>query len=473
MSLPSDPRSRWILVLTAAASFMTALDAMVVSTALTTIRDDFGATIDMLSWSVNAYNLSFAVFLMTGAALGERFGRRRVLSAGLLMFTLASALCAWAPGIGWLIAGRALQGLGAALATPVSLAMLGTAFSGPARAAALGLFASITGLALIAGPVLGGAITQGLSWRWVFLPNLPIGVALIALIRARIAEQRTPDSAIDARSAALMVLSAAGLAWTLVRGPTAGWTGGEATSGIAVAVLGGIALVFANRRSPAPMLPPRLFAAPGFGVALIAAAMMYAPLYGLLFLLPQWLASLGAGVLPAALQLLPWTATLFIVAPLAGKAARRLGERRLAVTGLALQGLGVVALSAWAGRTASYPPLVPALLVAGAGISMAMPAVQSACLSAVAPRDLGRASGVFNSVRFFAGFVGIAVVSEVLRHGTGPGGVPALAGLSTALAVLAVLSLAGAAIAARLPRRSAPAPHATAAASVTPSLRER
>jgi EmrB/QacA subfamily drug resistance transporter len=453
MILQAAPHQRWVLLLTSLTSLMAALDAMVVTTALTSIRDDFQVPLGTLQWTVNAYNLTFAVLLMTGAAMGERWGRRRVLSAGLVLFTIASALCGLAPGVGWLIAGRALQGAGAALAMPVAMALVGTAFSGPQRAAALGLFSSITGIALIAGPALGGAIAQGMSWPWIFLVNIPIGIVLTVLLLARVDNDAGRRVPIDVRGALLLTVAAAGLAWTLVRGQAAGWFAIETCVALAIAVAGGIAFAFSIARSTSPMVRPALLASAGLRNALGAGASMYAPLYGTLFLLPQVLRSRGGSVLEVGLELLPWTATLFVVAPFAGKAAARLGERRLACIGLALQGAGIALIGAMSARGQAYAALVPAMLVAGAGVSMAMPAVQSAAMAGVGPADIGMASGAFNTVRFFAGFCGVALVTAVVARQAS--GQTVDAGVPAAFAALAIISLAGVGFAIRLPTRPA------------------
>ena len=186
----------WVLALTSVASFMVALDALVVTTALSTIRLDLDASIEALEWTVNAYNLSFAVLLLTGAALGDRFGRRRMFVAGLALFVAASAACALAGSVGWLIAARAVQGAGAALVMPLAMALLSAAFAREERAKALGIFSSVTGLALIAGPVVGGAIAQGVAWQWIFWINLPIGLVAIpfALRASAKASDRAPRS---------------------------------------------------------------------------------------------------------------------------------------------------------------------------------------------------------------------------------------------------------------------------------------
>jgi MFS family permease len=186
-----------ILALVSLASFMVALDALVVNTALDLIRRDLGASIEELEWTVNAYNLSFAVLLLTGAALGDRFGRRRIFAAGLILFSAASALCAVSTGVAFLIGARAVQGAGAALVMPQAMAMLSAAFPGEKRAKALGIFSGVTGLALIAGPVAGGAVAEGLAWQWIFWMNVPAGLAAIALVPAFLTESRGPPGTVN------------------------------------------------------------------------------------------------------------------------------------------------------------------------------------------------------------------------------------------------------------------------------------
>src|SRR5919107_2291908 len=218
---------RWVLGLAAVASFMVALDTLVVSTALTTIRADLGASVEELEWTVNAYNLSFAVLLMTAAALGDRFGRRRLFAGGIGLFTLASAACALAPSVGALIAARAVQGAGAATVTTLALTLVGAAFAPERRGAALGIFFALTGLAVAGGPLVGGAVTEGIAWQWIFWLNVPIGLALIPLVLARIPESRGPDSAIDLPGLALVSAGVLGVVWALVRADAAGWGSAE------------------------------------------------------------------------------------------------------------------------------------------------------------------------------------------------------------------------------------------------------
>src|SRR3954452_24756491 len=234
-------KQRWILVLTALAAFMTALDTLVVTTALSTIRRDLGASVEQLEWTVNDYNLSFAVLLMTAAALGDRFGRRRVFASGIALFAAASAACALAPSVGALIAARAVQGAGAAAVTTLALALVGAAFPPARRGAALGVFFAVNGLAVAGGPLVGGAVTEGIDWTWIFWLNVPIGLALIPLVLTRIPESRGPDSRVDLPGLALVSGGVLGVVWALVRSNRAGWDSAE----VLAALIGGVVLLAA------------------------------------------------------------------------------------------------------------------------------------------------------------------------------------------------------------------------------------
>src|SRR4051794_1695841 len=254
----------WVLILSSVASLMVALDALVVSTALSTIRLDLDASIEQLEWTVNSYNLSFAVLLMTGSALGDRFGRRRLLGYGLALFTVASAACALSPGIGWLIAARTVQGAGAALVMPLAMAVLSTAFPPERRGRALGLFSGVTGLAVLGGPLVGGVITQGLAWQWIFWLNVPIGVVMVPLVARRIQESHGPAGRLDLGGLVLAAAASLGVVWALVRADAAGWGSVEVVSSLlSGGVLTAVFIVW-ELRTPAPMLPMRLFRSAAF-----------------------------------------------------------------------------------------------------------------------------------------------------------------------------------------------------------------
>jgi EmrB/QacA subfamily drug resistance transporter len=434
---------------------MVSLDSQVVATALSTIRLDLGASIEQLEWVVNAYNLSFAVLLMTGAALGDRLGRRRMFVAGLGLFTAASAACALAPTIGWLIATRAVQGAGAALVMPLALALLSAAFPREERGRALGVFSGLTGLALIVGPAVGGAIAEGLAWPWIFWLNLPIGLLIMPLVLRRIQESFGTDIALDLLGLGLVTGAAFGVVWGLMRGNNAGWASLEVVAALAVGLLLAVAFVAWERRAREPMVPLRFFRARAFSVGNLAAFFLYAPVYGALFFLAQFLQTgQGHGPFGAGLRLLPWTATLFVTAPIAGAFVNRIGERALIVGGLFLQAVGMAWIGLIAAPDLAFAQLVAPLIVAGAGVSMAMPAAQNAVLGAVAPNEIGKASGIFNMVRFLGGVFGIAILVVVFA-GTGSfGSAQAFSnGFAPAIGVSAALSLVGAVAGLGLPGR--------------------
>jgi EmrB/QacA subfamily drug resistance transporter len=445
----------WALGVTSLASFMMALDAMVITTAFATIRAEFGASVETLQWTANAYNLTFAVLLLTGAALGDRFGRRRMFAAGIALFVAASTACALAPTVGWLIISRAAQGAGAALVMPIAMAILSGAFAKEERARALGIFSGVTGCALIIGPAVGGFLTATLGWRFIFWINLPIGIILIALVAARLRESFGPPAKLDIIGLTLVAASALALVWGLIRGNQMGWTSGEVIGALALGILLAIAFVGFEQRSAAPMIPMRLFASRPFAAGVASSFLFYAAMYGVLFLLPQFLqAAFGAGPFGAGLRLLPWTSTLFLTAPIAGAVVQKFGERVLVVTGLLMQaaGLGWIALEVMAGAT--YPAMAAPLIVAGVGVSMAMPAAQNAILSSVAVTEMGKASGVFNMSRFLGGMFGVALLVAVFSaHGAADTPAHFASGFAAAMMVAATLSVFAAIAGAFLPLR--------------------
>ncbi len=453
-------KQKWVLVLTAIASLMVALDVTVVSTALSTIRLHLSASMTQLEWTVNAYGLSFAVLLMTGAALGDRFGRRRVFLGGLALFASASAACALSPSVGWLIAARAIQGVGAALITPTSLALLVEAFPPERRGQALGLFGAITGLAVVSGPVVGGAVTQGLAWQWIFWLNVPIGLAAIPFVLRRMDESRGRHTAVDVPGLALVTGAALGLVWGLVRGNSVGWGSVE----VLAMLIGGAALAAAfvvrELGAPRPMLPMRLFRSRAFASGNAVGFLMFASLFSAVFFMAQFLQmSLGESPFQAGLRLVPWTGTVMIVSPIAGAVVDRIGERQLLVGGLLLQtaGFAWVALEARAGL--AYSTMIAPLIMAGVGISSALPAAQNAVMSSVAPAEIGTASGTFSTMRQLGGAFGLAIAVAVFS-GAGSYASPETFsnGFAPAIAVSAALSLCGALAAATVPtRRIAPA----------------
>ncbi|HVW44853.1 MAG TPA: MFS transporter [Amycolatopsis sp.] len=457
-----DRAQRWVLALTSLAAGMVMLDMLVVTTALSAIRLTLHASIAELEWTVNAYTLSFAVLLLTASALGDRLGRRRLFTIGLALFTVASAACALAPSAGALIAARAVQGAGSAMIMPLALALLGTAFPPARRARALGLFSGITGLATLTGPLVGGAVVQGLTWQWIFWLNVPIGLVAIPLALARIPESRGPRARLDVTGLVLAGGGMLGVVWGLVQG-TGGW-GRTAVIGplVAGAVLA-VAFVAWERRAAEPMLPLAFFRSRPFTAGNVAGFLLYGSIVGAAFFFAQFLqTALHYGSLWAGLTLLPWTATLSLVAPVAGSRIARVGERPLLVGGLVLQAAGFAWIALIAGPGLAYPMLVPPFVLAGAGVSMAMPAAQSAVLGAVPPAAIGKASGVFSTLRQLGGTFGIVILGAVFAAAGGYGSPAEFSdGFGVATATAAALSLGGAIVALWIPvrrRESEPEP---------------
>jgi EmrB/QacA subfamily drug resistance transporter len=455
---PLPTRRVSTLVIASLATFMTALDTLVVTTALPVLRVDLHSSLSGLEWTVNAYNLAFACLLLTGAALGDRFGRRRMFAIGLFVFTAASATSALAPSVQALVISRALQGAGAAIVTPLTLTLISEAFPHEKRGAAIGLWGGITGLAVAAGPVVGGAVVSGIDWHWIFWVNVPIGIALIPSALARLRESYGPQKRIDLAGLALASGGALGLTWGLVRANSVGWTSVEVLSSL----LAGAALVGAfvawEARAKHPMVPARLFKAPGFAAANGVSFFMYAGLFGALFLMSQLLqTALGYSPLQAGLRLLPWTFPPMIVAPIAGALADRYGNRPFMALGLALQATGLAWVAMVASTSVDYLQLGMAFTIAGVGTSFCFPTVANAIMSGVDMKDAGVASGTNSAIRELGGVAGVAVLASVFIHQGGYGS-PAtfIHGFTTAVWVAVALSAAGivAALLARGPREA-------------------
>jgi EmrB/QacA subfamily drug resistance transporter len=462
---PSDltPTQRWVLGLGAVASLMISLDALVVLTALDRIRRALHAPLDSLEWTVNAYTLTFAVLLMPAAALAERYGRRRLLSVGIMLFTAASAVCAVSPNIGYLVAARAVQGTGAAAVMPTAMTLLVANIPSQRRAAALGLFASVTGLATLGAPVVGGALVEVASWQWIFWLNVPIGVALIPLIRRHVPESRGTAARVDFVGMVLVAAGMIGVMWALIRGNKAGWLASPITVALALGALCIVVFVVWELRTPAPLLPIRLFARRGFGAANAAAFTMFASLVGLVFWLAQYLQTVQhVGALGAGLRLAPMTLTLSVLAPWVGARINRVGERVWVTSGLSLQVVGSALLAWIAHAQLPYLAMVVPLLVTGAGASMVIPAAQSAVVAAAPVEAAGAASSTFNTLRQLGAAFGVAISSAVFAAaGAFAPTARFTDGFVAATAAVTALPLVGIAIATLMPSHSrAPAPRA-------------
>lgn len=404
----------WALILTGVASFMAALDNLVVTTALPAIREDLGGKLEDLEWTVNAYTLTFAVLLMFGAALGDRFGRRRLFIVGLAVFTGASAAAALSPGIDALIAARAVQGVGAAIMMPLTLTLLTAAVPAARRGMALGIYGAVTGLAVASGPLIGGSLTEHISWQWIFWLNVPIGLALIPLARLRLAESTAPDARLDVPGTLLISGGLFGIVYALVNANSDGWTSATVLTGLIVgaALVGGF--IHHGFNNANPMLPMRLFRDRGFLGINLASLLMFLGMFGSIFLLSQFLQGV-AGYSPteAGLRMLPWTGMPMLVAPLAGILSDRIGGRPVVAAGLAFQALGLGWFAAILSADVSYAAQLPPLILSGIGMALYFAPAANVLMSTVAPADQGKASGTNNALREVGGALGVAVLASV------------------------------------------------------------
>ena len=412
----------WTFAITSIALFMTTLDNLVVTTALPTMQRDLHASISGLEWTVNAYTLTFAVLLMLGAALGDRLGRKRVFLVGLGIFTLGSAAAAMSPSIEWLIGARALQGVGGAIVTPLTLTILSDAVPPERRGLALGLWGGVSGLGVALGPLVGGAVVQGLSWQWIFWLNVPIGLAAIPLGLSRLRESHGPAARLDVTGVGLITASALGLVWGLVRANSRGWTSPEIVASLIAGVVLLVVFVAWERRAREPMLPMRFFRNRAFAAANAASLLMFFGMFGSIFLLTQYLQNVqGNSPLDAGLRMLPWTGMPMIVAPIAGAVTDRIGGRPLLIAGLALQATALAWLAAITAPDVAYIDLVPPFAIAGVGMALFFAPVATVVLGAVSPREAGKASGANNAIRELGGVFGVAVLASIFTHQGGYG----------------------------------------------------
>jgi EmrB/QacA subfamily drug resistance transporter len=448
-------RSRSTLLVVSAALFMVVLDNLIVTVALPSIREDLGASLESLEWTVNAYTLTFAVMLIPAAALGDRFGRRRVFLTGLGLFTVASALAALAPSTATLIAARALQGAGGAVVAPLSLTLLATAFPAEKRGAALGIWSGVSGLGVALGPLVGGAVVDALSWQWIFWINVPLGLLLLPVAARILGESRGPESRLDLPGMALVGAGLLGVVLGVVRGQSAGWTSplvlGSLVAG--VAALG--AFVAWERRASAPMLPLELFRDRTFALTNVLGFVMFFGTFGSIFLITQ-LAQFVMGYEPfeAGLRMLVWTGATMLVAPIAGVLAERFGPRTFIAAGLALQGSALAWMAVVASADVTFGQLIVPFAMAGVGMALTFAPSAAAILGSVAPERAGQASGANNAIREVGGVFGVAVLASVFAGAGSYASAQAFVdGFVPAVAVGAVVVLAGAALALALPVR--------------------
>ena len=419
---PTSPRSSrlgWVLGLTSTAYFMVVLDSSVVLTALPRMQRDLHASLASLQWTVNAYGIAFAAGIITAAALGDRFGRRRIFIAGLSLFTLASAACALAPGTEALVAARTVQGLGAAAVTPLSLTILTAAFPPRRRGLIVGTYGGLAGLAVAAGPLVGGAVTEGLDWHWIFWLNVPIGVVAAVLGSRLLPETHGAPARLDLTGVTLVTAGVVAIVWALVRANDAGWSSPEILGPMLAG--GGLVLVFLawENRAAEPLVPLPLFRNRAFAVGNATSFLMSGAIFAAAFLIIQeFQYARGYSPVATGVRLLPFFATPMLISPVAGAVSDRIGRRPVMVTGLTLQAIGFTWVAARGALSTSWIELMFALLVAGIGISMALPTVPTAVLSAVTPPEMGTASGVNQMAQRLGAVFAIAIGSAVFSaHG--------------------------------------------------------
>jgi len=448
-SVTGSPSRVLTVLLTSVAYFMVTLDALVVVTALPSIHRDLGGGVGTLQWTVSAYTIAFGAGILTAAALGDRLGRRRMYVIGLTLFTVASAACALAPTADALIACRAVQGMGAAIVMPLGLTLLTAAFPSERRGAAVGIWGGIAGLAVACGPLVGGALTQELDWHWIFWVNVPIGIAAAIGARSHLEESFGPWVRLDIPALVLVTGGIGVLIWGLVQGGQAGWGSTNNVVGLILGMAMILGFIIRESRTAEPMIPLGLFRRSTFSAAVVTQLLMSASIFSAAFLTSQFFQfALGDSPLGTGIRFLPWTATPLIVAPIAGALSDKIGARALIVPGLFMQGIGFAWIVWLAGTTSGYGSYVLSFVIAGTGISMALPCVTAAGLNAVPPALLGKAAGTLNTLQQFGAVVGVAIVTAVFNSKgnlTNPAAVTS--GYRPALAVAAGLSVLGACVA--------------------------
>jgi EmrB/QacA subfamily drug resistance transporter len=474
VSPPSPPpplqrplRTGWTLVLASVGAFVTALDVVVVSTALPTLRARLGATLADLEWTINAYNLAFACLMLTGAALGDRFGRRRLYIVGLGVFTAASAACALSGSVDALIVSRVVQGVGAAVVLPLTLTLISDAFPLAKRGMAIGIWGAITGVGVAAGPLVGGAVIEGVSWQWIFWINVPVGLLAMVGSQFLLRESRGPRPQLDPVGLVLVAAGFFALTWAPVRAPGIGWASGEVIGSLAGgAVLVTLFLLW-ERRAAHPMLPLGYFRRRGFSTANGVVFFQQISLIGSLFMIAQlFQTGLGYDPLEAGVRILVWTAMPLVVAPIAGALSDRIGNKPFMVGGLLLQGIGLLWLSQVVRPEVGYGTVVGPLLVAGVGIGVCFPTVANAVVASVPIEDSGVAAGTNNALREIGGVFGVAVLAAVfVAHGDYSSPARFIDGFRAAEVVAGCLALAGLVAGFLAPSRSAARAEAAAVAA--------
>ncbi|WIX91743.1 MFS transporter [Amycolatopsis sp. DG1A-15b] len=410
------PRPGWVILASSLPMFMVALNNLVVTNALPEIGQSLDTDVAGLQWVVNGYVLAFAGLLLTGAALGDRYGRRLVFVGGIVLFSLGSIACALSDSTVTLVLARVVQGMGAAAVQPLSLTLLSAAVPPHRRSAAIGLWGGVNGLGIALGPLIGGAVTEGIAWQWIFWINLPVGMVAIPLVFWAVRETKGADRGLDLPGVLLVTGAVTTAVLAIVRAGDDGWASPRILGLVAAAVVLAVLFVVWEQRAASPLLPLGFYRIRAFVLTNLVSLAMFFGVFGGIFFLAQFMQGpMGFAPLEAGLRTLPWTAAPMIVAPLAGLITDRVGGGRLMALGLLLQGgaLGWIALMARIDLP--YAHLVPPLILAGIGMGLALAPATAVVLGAVSPQEHGKASGATNTIREVGGALGVAVLTTVFR----------------------------------------------------------
>jgi EmrB/QacA subfamily drug resistance transporter len=436
-------------------TFMVTLDNLVVTNALPVIKAELGASLSDLQWFVNAYTLSFAALLLTAAAIGDRLGRRRIFLAGITLFTLASAACALATEPWMLIGARAIQGVGAAAVMPLSLTLLAGAVPERLRSAAIGIWGGISGLGVAVGPVVGGAVVDGLNWQWIFWLNVPVGVVAVVLAARVLTESKGTAKRLDLLGLVLATGGVLSIVWGVVHGAGDGWT----SAGVLGSLVAGLVLLAAfvgwERRTPSPMLPLRLFSVRAFSVINITSFTFSVGVFGSVFLLAQFFQVVqGYSPLESGVRTMPWTMAPMVVAPIAGLIVDRVGARTLIASGQVFLAVALGWLALITTASTQYSDMVLPFILAGVGMGLTFAPSASVVMASAADADRGVASGTNNTIREVGVAMGVAVLASVFAS-AGSYESPAryADGLVPAVWTGAAIVAAGAVVALLLPGR--------------------
>src|SRR5262245_16553442 len=420
LSYSSAP-GRWVLVITVAGSGIASLDATVVNIALPTIGREFHTGIAALQWVTTGYTLTLAAFLLIGGSLGDRFGRKKIFLIGIVWFAVASAACGLAPDALSLILFRLIQGVGAALLTPGSLAILEASFVPADRARAIGAWSGLSGVAVAAGPLIGGYLITAASWRWIFFINVPIAAAVVALGLRHVPESRDPAAAtgrIDYAGALAAVVFLSGITFAFIEAPTLGWSSPSVLAMTLAGVAGLAAFLIREHTAAAPMLPLSIFADRQFAATNAVTLLVYAALTGATFLLPVMLQVVwGYSPLASGLALLPLTIIMLALSARSGQLASRIGPRLQMSVGPVVVGAGLALLTMATSGPSYVVYVLPAVVVFGLGLAITVAPLTATAMSSAPPEHSGIASAVNNDVARFGGLIAVAVL-------------PALAGIT-------------------------------------------